>query len=134
MESSHDISLEFAGLRLRLLDLTEIFNPHGADLRLGPPLNAHVSPEFWDEVESLARDGIETMKLHRVYFMTKDDPPRLSSDGGFWHKRIYPMQMWLDGIIFSTSSPLQALSGLRSPFLRLCGSRPSNRSSLHWSG
>jgi|GEM_PF-4963147 len=85
MESSHDISLEFAGLRLRLLDLTEIFNPHGADLRLGPPLNAHVSPEFWDEVESLARDGIETMKLHRVYFMTKDDPPRLSSDGGFWH-------------------------------------------------
>ncbi len=31
-----------------------------------------------------------------------DEHPR-NADGGFWHKKIYPNQVWLDGIYMGSS-------------------------------
>ena len=115
METSEDISLEFARLRNRLFDLEEQFNPHGADLRLGPPRNATVSPEFWDEVNALAAEGLEIVKQHRAYFMAKGDPPRMDSDGGFWPKLFVLVSaagtVWTDKPV-PPAMPLEAIESV----------------------
>ena len=41
--------------------------------------------------------GMEKYKKAAALLRTQlDDQPR-TSDGGFWHKQVYPYQMWLDG-------------------------------------
>lgn len=54
--------------------------------------------------------GIQDEKYKKAIDLLRsqlDTHPR-NEDGGFWHKKIYPNQMWLDGIYMA------------SPFMRIC--------------
>ncbi|MBR6028194.1 MAG: glycoside hydrolase family 88 protein [Clostridia bacterium] len=43
------------------------------------------------------RTGEERFRLAALRLRTQLDEQPRTSDGGFWHKDIYPFQMWLDG-------------------------------------
>lgn len=51
----------------------------------------HLFDLYKDSGEQKYRDAIELLKNQL------DNHPRTNS-GGFWHKKIYPWQMWLDGL------------------------------------
>ena len=68
--------------------------------------------------EEYSLDRINSGKfIFRIYEQTKDEKykkalalmrsqldehPR-NADGGFWHKKIYPNQVWLDGILYGSA-------------------------------
>lgn len=43
------------------------------------------------------KTGLEKFRRAAVILRSQLDTQPRTSDGGFWHKRVYPFQMWLDG-------------------------------------
>ena len=110
-----------------------------------------------------ADGSIETYKLHeynidrlnsgkmlfRIYEQTKDEKYRKAldllrsqldthprnADGGFWHKKIYEHQMWLDGLYMGQpqrDTPLLPLAGIDFVFqARHRGERPFRQAQNH---
>ncbi len=86
MESAEDVFLDFVGLRLELMDLEERFNPRGEKLEFKAPRAAKAWPGLWDEVEKLAREGLDKANGHRDYLVrSEEEPSRLRDDGDFWY-------------------------------------------------
>jgi hypothetical protein len=86
MDIPEDVTLEFTGLRLELMDLEERFNPRGEDLSAGPPRTAKAWPGMWDDIEKLAGAGLSLVDSRRTYFLTPSSPSRMHDDGMFWHR------------------------------------------------
>ncbi len=89
MDTAEDIALEFAGLRLELMDLEERFNPRGEDLSAGPPRAARAWPGIWDDIARLARAGLAMVESRRTYFLTPSSPSRMHDDGRFSYRLLW---------------------------------------------
>ncbi|MNW33389.1 Unsaturated rhamnogalacturonyl hydrolase YteR [compost metagenome] len=48
------------------------------------------------------RTGEEKYRLAILHLVTQLKGQPRTSEGGFWHKKIYPFQMWLDGVYMSS--------------------------------
>ena len=62
-----------------------------------------------------ARTGDDRYRkaAHRLMEQLKDQPR--TTEGGFWHKKIYPHQMWLDGIYMASPFYAQFARTFRKP-------------------
>ena len=82
------------------------------------------------KMEEFKLDDIETGKIALLMYQKTGDPRYLraceqlieqlqkqprTTDGGYWHKRIYPWQMWLDGIYMADAFLLQYAAVTNKP-------------------
>jgi unsaturated rhamnogalacturonyl hydrolase len=61
------------------------------------------------------RTGLEKYKNALEQLVTQLDGQPHNPDGGFWHKAIYPYQMWLDGIYMSSPFMARYASAFNQP-------------------
>ena len=82
---SENLSSEFMGLKERLAALERRFNPEGFNLHFGVQKSSKVWPGFWEELEQLAREGLEMVKKNQDYFISPDAPSHMYDDDMFWY-------------------------------------------------
>ena len=103
------------------------------------------------KVEEYSLDRINSGKfLFRIYEQTKDEKykkaldlirtqfdgqPR-NEDGGFWHKKVYPHQMWLDGIYMGVPYLAEYAYRNNEPqaYQEVITDNPCIHGDVHWAG
>lgn len=91
--------------------------------------NGKLAPQEY-KPEEFKLDDIEAGKVALLMFQNSADKRYLAaceqlleqlqkqpktSDGGYWHKRVYPWQMWLDGVYMGDAFAMQYAAALRQP-------------------
>ena len=77
-----DIADEFKELREQLMALEKRFNPEKLNLHFGAPKKSMVWSGLWEEIDQLAREGLEKVNEHRDYFLKNS----LYDDGMYWYE------------------------------------------------